>query len=438
MIKKSLTGLLLLMVLLVFSACGGNDDNSSSKGDNAEGNTNEGSEQTEIEFWTMQLKPTFTDYIEGVISDFEEENPNITVKWLDVPAADLSQKILTSVSSNTAPDVVNLNPNFASQLADLDALVNMDEAVPEEDQKLYVEGAWEANQINGTTFAIPWYLSTEVMLNNTAVYEEAGLDPEENFPETYEDAKELAKTVKEETGKYGYYPSLDLSLVLQHMVKMGAELTNEDGTEAAFNTEEGLSTFEYFTDLYQNDLIPREALTGDQRNTIDMYQAGEVGTFIGSQFISQIKENAPDVYKNTVPSKGITGKSGKKTIAVQNIVVPEQTESKDAAVKFALFLTNGDNQLEFAKLTPIMPSNVEALEDPYFQDAGEDAEPIDMVRITSASQLDESELLIKPMKNYDELRQAMHDAISEAMLGNMSPQEALDQAEAEWNNILSK
>ncbi|APC49452.1 extracellular solute-binding protein [Virgibacillus halodenitrificans] len=433
--KKSLISLLLIIAMLVMSACGNSDDSSAKDGEKKESG---GSEEATIEFWTMQLKPTFTDYIEGVIADFEKENPNIKVKWLDVPAADLSQKILTAVSSDSAPDVVNLNPTFASQLADLDALVNMDEAVAEEDQKKYVQGAWEANQINGTTFAIPWYLSTEVSLNNKAIYEEAGLDPEKDIPVTYEDAKKVAKTVKEETGKYGYFPSLDLSLVLQHMVKMGADLTNEDGTKAAFNTDAGLKAFEYFTELYQDDLIPREALTGDQRSTIDMYQAGQVATFMGSQFISQIKENAPDIYENTLPSTGITGESGKKTISVQNIVVPEQTESKEAAVKFALFLTNAENQLEFSKLTPILPSAVEALEDPYFTEAGEDAEPVDLVRIQSAAQLDESELLIKPMDNYDELRQAMYDAISEAMLGNMSPQEALDQAEAAWNEILSK
>ncbi|GAA0590103.1 sugar ABC transporter substrate-binding protein [Virgibacillus siamensis] len=430
--KGFLVGLILIIAMVFVSAC----SDSSSGGEEAEGSSD--SEKVTIEFWTMQLKPTFTDYIEGVIADFEEKNPDIKIKWLDVPAADLSQKILTAVSSNTAPDVVNLNPTFASQLADLDALVNMDEAVPEENRNKYLDGAWKANQIDGTTFAIPWYLSTEVTLNNTKIYKEAGLDPEKDIPSTYEEAKRVAKVVKEETGKYGYFPSMDLSLVLQHMVKMGAKLTNEDGTKAAFNTQEGLHAFQYFTDLYQNDLIPREALTGDQRSTIDMYQGGQVATFMGSQFISQIKENAPDIYKNTLPSEAITGKTGKKTISVQNIVVPKQTKNKDAAIKFALFLTNAENQLEFCKLVPILPSVKKALEDPYFTDAGENPEPEDLVRIKSAAQLDESELLVPPMDHYDELRQAMFDAISASMLGKKSPQEALDQAEKAWNEILSQ
>ena len=42
------------------------------------------------------------------------------------------------------------------------------------------------------------------------------------------------------------------------------------------------------------------------------------------------------------------------------------------------------------------------------------------------------------MDHYDELREAMFDALSESMLGKMTPQEALDQAEAAWNEILAQ
>ncbi len=433
--KNGFIALLLLAVMMFVAACG-NEKDGSTEPEKDTGKETSG-EETTIEFWTMQLQPTFTDYIQGVIDDFEEQNPTIKIDWLDVPAADLDKKILTAVSSKTAPDVVNLNPTFASRLASLDALVNMDEALTDEQKALYVKGAWEANELNGNIFAIPWYLSTEVTLNNKAIYEEAGLDPESPAT-TYEEAKEYSKIIKEKTGKYGYYPSLDLSLVLQHMVVMGAELTNEDRTKAAFNTAEGLKAFEYFTELYEEKLIPSDALTGDQRNTIDMYQAGQVAFFAGSQFISQIKENAPDIYENTLPSGAITGDSGKKTMSVQNIVVPSQSKNQEAAVQFALFLTNAENQLAFTKLTPILPSALEALDDPYFTEVGEDAEPSDLVRIKSAEQLVDAELLVPPMENYDELREAMLDALSESMLGNKTPQEALDQAEEAWNAILSK
>jgi len=75
------------------------------------------SSQQELEFWTMQLQPDFTEYFNQLIATFESENPNLTVRWVDVPWNAMESKILTAVSAGTAPDVVNLNPKFASQLA---------------------------------------------------------------------------------------------------------------------------------------------------------------------------------------------------------------------------------------------------------------------------------------------------------------------------------
>ena len=71
----------------------------------------------EIEFWTMQLQPQFTEYFNKTIAGFEAENPGVKVRWVDVPWSAMESKILGAVSAKTAPDVVNLNPDFASLLA---------------------------------------------------------------------------------------------------------------------------------------------------------------------------------------------------------------------------------------------------------------------------------------------------------------------------------
>ena len=39
----------------------------------------------EIEFWTMQLQPQFTEYFNKTIADFEAQNPGVKVRWVDVP-----------------------------------------------------------------------------------------------------------------------------------------------------------------------------------------------------------------------------------------------------------------------------------------------------------------------------------------------------------------
>src|SRR5699024_2928400 len=92
--KNMLFTMVIAFMMVDFSAC------SSSSGSSKD---NDGGDKETVEFWTMQLKPDFTDFVEGMIADFEEENPDIEVDWLDVPADDLKDKMISAVSSDTAP-----------------------------------------------------------------------------------------------------------------------------------------------------------------------------------------------------------------------------------------------------------------------------------------------------------------------------------------------
>src|SRR5699024_11742482 len=98
---------IITMLRLVTTDCG---DSSNDAGLNGE------EEDITVEFWTMQLEPTFTDYLEDLIDRYEEENTNVMIDWLDVSADDLEQKVLSDVSAGNAPDVVNLNPSFGVSL----------------------------------------------------------------------------------------------------------------------------------------------------------------------------------------------------------------------------------------------------------------------------------------------------------------------------------
>lgn len=84
----------------------------------------------ELEFWTMQLQPQFTQYFNQLMGEFEAQNSGTKVRWVDVPWEAMESKILSAVGAKTAPDVVNLNPNFASQLATRDAWLDLNALVP--------------------------------------------------------------------------------------------------------------------------------------------------------------------------------------------------------------------------------------------------------------------------------------------------------------------
>ena len=81
----------------------------------------------------MQLKPNFTNYFTRVNRAFEQQNQAVELRWVDVSWSAMENKILTSISAKTAPDVVNLNPKFASQLATRNAWLDL-ESIPSRSQ----------------------------------------------------------------------------------------------------------------------------------------------------------------------------------------------------------------------------------------------------------------------------------------------------------------
>jgi putative chitobiose transport system substrate-binding protein len=388
----------------------------------------------EVEFWTMQLQPQFTDYFNELIANFEAENPDLKVRWTDVPWGDMQSKILTAVSANTAPDVVNLNPDFAAQLAGRNAWLPLDDVISAEQRALYLPKIWEANQIDGQSFGIPWYLATSITVSNREILEEAGVaEP----PRTFAELATVAEQVRSATGKYAFFMTVvpeDSAEVLQSMVQMGVDLIDEEGN-AAFNTPAGRAAFQYWVDLYQNGLLPQEVVTQGHRRGIDLYQAGETALVsTGPQFLSTIATNAPSIAAVSDASPQITGDTGKKNVAVMNLVIPRSTDKPEAAVKFALYVANPENQLVFAKQANVLPSTSASLEDEHFKSVAADAEPADQARIVSASQMTEAEVLLPTISDIKELQKIIYTNLQSAMLGQQTVDEAIATAETAWNS----
>ena len=83
-----------------------------------------------LEMWTLALSPTFDDYINGVIADFEAEHDGVTVNWIDLPDGGFPDRFFASIAAGTAPDVVNLNTSRMLQAQAQGALVNSSELQP--------------------------------------------------------------------------------------------------------------------------------------------------------------------------------------------------------------------------------------------------------------------------------------------------------------------
>ena len=115
-----------------------------------------------ITFWTLQMGD-FSEYVEGVIADYEKLHPETNVVWVDVPFSEGEKRALAAVLGNNPPDLINLNPDFTALLAQRGTL----EKIPTNSVKNFNPQLIETLKYNNELFSIPWYATSSVTFVNT-------------------------------------------------------------------------------------------------------------------------------------------------------------------------------------------------------------------------------------------------------------------------------
>src|SRR5574344_2139539 len=157
-------------------------------------------QNNEIVFWTLQMGD-FAPYMKKVINDFEAQNPNIKIKWIDVPFSEGEKRTLAAILSNTPPDLINLNPDFSALLAQKGAL----KEINEKELSQFNQELLESLKYNGKLYALPWYATSAITIYNKSLYKQAGYS---RPPKTYERLGEIAENIKQNTGAYVFIPTI--------------------------------------------------------------------------------------------------------------------------------------------------------------------------------------------------------------------------------------
>ncbi|NLD62013.1 sugar ABC transporter substrate-binding protein [Candidatus Sumerlaeota bacterium] len=391
-----------------------------------------------ISFYTMQLKTDFSDFINGMISEFEQNNPKVKIKWIDQPADGFETKLMSMYSVGESPDVINLNTGMMLNLHDRNLLLNLNDYLTTKQRSMFVKSMIdEACTFNGNTAGLPWYISPAVTMINTEVFKKAGLDPT-HAPMTLDELMDYCRIIREKTGLFGVMLPLAENGVFRTMIlNEGIPLTNPEKTQAIFANERSAEVLRKYKNAYDKEWIPRESVTGKHRRAIDMFKNGKAAMLVnGPQFLRTIKTEAPDIY--TSCSIGFTAPRlpnytyGTET---QAVCISAKTAHPKEALAFALWLCAPKNQLQFSHLVPVFPSTTEALADPYFADKG--TTPEQMAIYIGAQEVAKGVPNVPTLPLDGKLCRAIDDMVRQVFLRNVPPEKALEQAQERWNRILA-
>lgn len=218
-------------------------------------------EKTVIEYWHCNAETQGGLTVEELVNKFNEENDHIEVvaKYNPDMYKGLMQNLQAEAAVGNSPAIVQIGwafldyfSNNFSYIAPQDAI---DQYAPEDSTFLtdnFLPNILDlAVNSDGDQVGIPYSLSNPVLYINRDLLSEAGLDPD--GPETWEEVREFAETVKENTGKYGFYMQEPADFWAQQafIESNGTSmLREEDGTKLLdFATPNGIAAMQMYADM---------------------------------------------------------------------------------------------------------------------------------------------------------------------------------------------
>lgn len=417
-------GILALGGIVMLSGC-------AAKAAGAGGEKTDASGRTEVTLWYSGGK-TAAGVMEEMVQEFNASQEQYTVAGVVQADYDETyQKLQAGIASKTAADLALMDADKAYSLAakglleDIRPLAEADETFAEDQylEVFYKQGVKE----DGALFALPAYGTTQVMYYNRAVFEKAGIVPEEikTWQDLEQIAGKLAASGQEDV--FAWEPMWNEDNLIDAAFSNGAKFFSEDGTTVTINSQEWVDAWESFGKWIHEDKIMRIHYGGQGweywYSTMDDAVNGLAAGYTGS---SGDQADLDFSIVGAMEQPGFGSHPSAPVARALQFVMPgsDRTEAKAGAYAFMRFFGSPENQAKWSMATGYVPVQKATLEDETYQ-AYTEENPHALVPFTQASH--GSILPIDPTggKIYD----ALAIAADQVEIEHITAKQALDDAQ---------
>jgi len=380
---------------------------------------------------------------EQVVALFNEkmkaEGSNKRAEFQLIPYEQQTQLFLAALSAGTAPDVISLDivlhPYFNSIGAFLD-LTDRINALPY--RSALPEGMLHLGEADGRYYGIPYTVDLSCLVWNKELFREAGLDPERP-PQTWDELIEYAQLLTKdfdgdgETDQYGFAivgssAGWQMFGFMPVVWSYGGRLLNDDGTEVLIDSPEAIEALQMWVDLiHKYEVAPKNAATWQYSDVYNAFVTERVAMMLSGNYnIITFKQDAPHLdFGITFIPRSAHGQhasfSGGNLMAITST-----TKEPDLAWEFVEFAMSEDVQVEIWAREGALPVRTDLFDNKYFAQEPKFAVFADILKVARAPY----------STKYNELYAPMLTAMQRAMMGEISPEQAYQEAAQEMRRVL--
>ena len=392
--------------------------------------------------WEASLMEAFETY--------GEVAPNVNLELDYVSYGDKDTKYATEIQAGAGPDVIHLHAYSLRSFIERGFLHDLNAFIEAEGGEDFLS-AWypqtlEMMQHEGSYYAIPGDFMSMALFYNKNLFEEAGLDPE-SPPTTWDEFLEYAQALTRDrdgdgqidTWGFGTIGAVDPGFELRFspiLFSHGGDYLNEDFTCSALNTPEAKEAFTYFVELFSEHGVIPPGVTSQNPGTVREQMANEqIAMLLGSGWTAPIVDSInPDLNAfevlgvADVPVKAGTDPEFTTTAWLSAWAVNPNSENPEAAWELVKFITDKPQEQKWFEDARVTSARM---------DVSEEYEPLtsDTFAQAIAGQLPKAKF-VPQIKDWPQVIETINSAAQEAFTGDKTPEEALEDAHNQINELL--
>jgi N,N'-diacetylchitobiose transport system substrate-binding protein len=201
---------------------------------------------------------------------FEEENEGWTLTIEEKTWADTSDNYVAALSSNDAPDVVEVGNTQAQGFIAQGLFADLSDVTSDLGGDDMLQSFVDLGSEDGTVYAVPYYAGSRIVFYSPTTYDGA-------VPATLQEYVDAGVAMTTDTKSGIYAPGKDWYNALPYIWANGGEIASKDGDswKGEFSSEGSIAGLEMLQKVYQDaNVAPAD---GDEADPQVPFCAGEIG-----------------------------------------------------------------------------------------------------------------------------------------------------------------
>lgn len=435
---RKVMAITLLVVVAIWGFAGGQDEAGQGEMGAGEGSAEQPFAGTTLSIASMN--DPFNFVIEEMLPMFEAET-GIDVQMEIIPYNGLRERTMTDlVSGSGSFDVITMDIVWMGEWAEAGFITQLDEYIERDniDMDAFIPGALEGLAYwDGDTYGMPIGAYHFLMHYRTDLLEEAGMD----MPATYDEVMEFGRAVQNPADdQYGIAVPMVRGAPIVHyslayLSGAGGGVL-DDNREPTISSSVAQDVYDYYKQFLE--IGPDGMPSYDWFAVSDAYQQGRVAMLGAWNVVSPGFENPEDsqIVGQTEYSVMPTlneGDEAQVPFGGWSLVINDDSDKKEAAWEFIKWITSEDVHLEYAQRggTPVRFDTLEneelQAERPWYE------------TVLEIERNGLSDARYRPrIPQWIEIEETLGLLLNQAMIDQKTVDGALDEAQAELEEILAE